>query len=169
MDRDPRTLDETGPGGDAAQALLKVQVIAGAMALTAVTVAGMTWFLANFGGWPAPAGDGSPVAGALAIAAAAALLAAPFVERRMLGPSAPSAPRPPSPGIERYQRAKTIGFALRELVALLGFVLAILTGEPLWCYGLSAAALVGMALAWPRAADLPPRAGGRTPGSVEPG
>ena len=168
MERDSRTLEPTAPRGDAAQALLKVQLLAGAMSVSALSVAFVTWLLFEVAE-VTTAAEPSPLFGLLAVAAALALLAAPFVERRMLAPSAPSGPGAPAPDVERYQKAKTIGFGLRELAAMLGFVLAFLVGQPLWSYGLSAAALLAMALAWPRASDLPPRAGGRVPGTVEPG
>jgi hypothetical protein len=60
--------------------------------------------------------------------------------------------------------AKVIGFGLRETVAVVGLVLALVTGRVGWSGLLSLAALLAMALAWPRASDLADGSPGGSPG-----
>jgi hypothetical protein len=49
-----------------------------------------------------------------------------------------------------YQTATLVGFAMRETAGLLGFVLALMTGNPWWSWGLGGAALIAMYLDRPR-------------------
>jgi hypothetical protein len=146
--------------------LVQLQVVCAALAGAALVYFLVAWLLlavvldpAGVGGLPAP------VPGVLAVFAAATLVAAPVVERGLLqrgGGSVPDA--------AGYRAAKLLGFALRETVAIVGLVLALVTGRAAWSGLLSLAALVAMALAWPRAADLEPRPGGAPggPGSIDP-
>ncbi|HKI02685.1 MAG TPA: hypothetical protein VKK31_11965 [Thermoanaerobaculia bacterium] len=53
-----------------------------------------------------------------------------------------------------YQTATIVAFAMREAAGLLGFVLAILTGNPWWSWGLGGVALVAMVLDRPRPETL---------------
>jgi hypothetical protein len=71
--------------------------------------------------------------------------------------------------VERYRLAKLVGFALREAAAVVGLVVGLTTGEPRWTWGISAGTLLLMALAWPRAADLPPASGGGASGGAASG
>jgi hypothetical protein len=105
----------------------------------------------------------------LVVVAAAVLMVAPMVERRVMAP-----PRAVEDGdgaasvVERYRLAKLVGFALRESAAVIGLVVGLTTGEPRWTWGIAAGTLLLMALAWPRAADLPPASGGGRDAAVEP-
>jgi hypothetical protein len=69
----------------------------------------------------------------------------------------------PEERLAGYRVAVIIAFALREAVAIYGLVLTFLSGDPRWCLGFGAVALVSMALGWPRrssmerlASDVPP-------------
>lgn len=53
-----------------------------------------------------------------------------------------------------HRTAVILASALREGAAVLGLLLALLTGQPLWSYVLSSLALVTLALDWPKASDL---------------
>ncbi len=53
-----------------------------------------------------------------------------------------------------YQKATLVAFALREVAGLIGFVLAVLTGNPWWSWGLGGAALIAMAMDRPRREHL---------------
>jgi hypothetical protein len=53
-----------------------------------------------------------------------------------------------------YTTAVIVAFALREAAGLLGFVLALLTGNPWWSWGLGGAALLAMVMDRPRRAML---------------
>jgi hypothetical protein len=48
------------------------------------------------------------------------------------------------------QTAFIVAFAMREAAGLLGFILALLTGSPWWSWGLGGAALIAMAVDWPK-------------------
>ena len=49
-----------------------------------------------------------------------------------------------------YQNATLIAFALREAGGLIGFILALLTGNPWWSWGLGGAAVIAMIFDWPK-------------------
>jgi hypothetical protein len=53
-----------------------------------------------------------------------------------------------------YSTATLVAFALREAAGLLGFILALLTGNPWWSWGLGGAALLAMIMDRPRRAML---------------
>jgi hypothetical protein len=53
-----------------------------------------------------------------------------------------------------YTTAVIVAFALREAAGLLGFMLALLTGNPWWSWGLGGAALLAMVMDRPRRAML---------------
>ena len=53
-----------------------------------------------------------------------------------------------------YTTAVIVAFALREAAGLLGFMLALLTGNPWWSWGLGGAALIAMIMDRPRRAML---------------
>jgi hypothetical protein len=49
-----------------------------------------------------------------------------------------------------WQKATIVAFALREAGGLIGFVLTVITGNFWWIWGLGGAALIAMAMDWPR-------------------
>jgi len=53
-----------------------------------------------------------------------------------------------------WWKATLVAFALREAGGLIGFVLAVITGNSWWAWGLGGAALIAMALDWPRREHL---------------
>ncbi|MDX1631417.1 MAG: hypothetical protein R3234_06130 [Thermoanaerobaculia bacterium] len=83
------------------------------------------------------------------------LLVAPVVQRRLLERSdPPGADGDPTPVLENYRIAILLAFVLREGAALVGLMTTLVTGEALWCYLLSGAAIVAMFWGWPRQDDL---------------
>jgi hypothetical protein len=60
-----------------------------------------------------------------------------------------------------WQKATIVAFALREAGGLIGFVLAAITGNSWWLWGLGGTALIAMAMDWPRRENL---ASDQTPG-----
>lgn len=138
----------------APDALVQAQVLAGAMAAAGGVYALVAWLVVEVieGGEGLAGGLPAPWPGALVAVAAAMLLAAPMVERRVAAGGGEAADL-----FERYRRAKVAGFALREAAAVVGLIVGITTGEPRWTWAVCAGTLLLMALAWPRAADLPSR------------
>ena len=53
-----------------------------------------------------------------------------------------------------YQTSHIVAFAMREAGGLIGFVLALMTGNPWWSWGLGGAALIAMIVDRPRDARL---------------
>lgn len=160
-----------------AESLAQAQMIAGALAAAVVVYAVVAWLVVDFFGGEALAGGlAAPLPGVLVVLAAAVLLAAPVVERRIMAPPRPgtaeaadaAAAGAAASVVERYRLAKLVGFALREAAAVIGLVVGLTTGEPRWTWGIAAGTLLLMALAWPRAADLPAASGGGRAAAVEP-
>ena len=77
------------------------------------------------------------------------LLGAGFVSSLILGPA-----RQPGRTVEErlaaYFQSVIVGFAVREGAGVLGLVITLLSGDLKWVLGLSGAAAIAMAVAWPR-------------------
>jgi hypothetical protein len=143
--RDPRSSDSEW---DYTREAALLALVAGALAASVVIYAGIAWFLtseAMAAGFE-PAGLPGSVGLALAVAGVALLIVAPVVQRKVRESARGTTP---AGAVNAFRVSTVVGFALREAAAVLGLVLAILTGNPLWCYGLSAAALAAMMLGWP--------------------
>lgn len=137
-------MESPSRAADAARsaAFLQLQVIAGALAASVLVYAGFAWFITGeaVGAGYSPPGLAKPWPTILAGVGVALLFAAPVVERAIRSRGAADA----------YRTALIAGFALREAAAVLGLAVALTTGEVFWCWLLAAAALIGMAAAWPR-------------------
>jgi len=150
--------DFTGSGGPEAgfapgdprveSALTQIRVIAGALAASVAVYGVIAWVVT--GGATESAGEAIglalPIVAVLVGMAIMDLLVAPLIERWLVGGAVG---QPLERVLAEYRKAKIIGFAFREAAAVLGLMVALFTGDPAWCYGLSAATLVAMALAWP--------------------
>jgi hypothetical protein len=134
-----------------------VNIVCMALVVSVVLIAGVA-------GWIDTISDGSsvgpplplPIAIAASLVGLALLVAAPIVHRKMLATSrsiARTSERHVS-ALETYRLATLLGFILREGCAIVGLMTTLLTNQPGWCYGLSAAALVAMFTAWPRREEL---------------
>jgi hypothetical protein len=53
-----------------------------------------------------------------------------------------------------YQTSNLIAFAMREAAGSIGFVLALLTANPWWSWGLGGAAVIAMISDWPKQEHL---------------
>lgn len=85
----------------------------------------------------------------------ALLLVSPVVQRRLLESSdPPGADGDVTPVLENYRIATLLAFVLREGAAVVGLMTTLVTGQALWCYLLSGAAIVAMFWGWPRQSDL---------------
>lgn len=149
-----RMLDERDPSTpDFAQEAVRLTLIAGALAASVVVYAGIAWFFTSEAvavGFE-PSGLPGTVSVALAVAAVALLLIAPVVERKLRERGRGAAL---ARAVADFRLSVIVGFALREAAVLLGLLIALLTGDPLWCFGLSALALIAMAAAWPSRGKL---------------
>lgn len=56
----------------------------------------------------------------------------------------------PEQRLASYRVAIILSFALREAVAVYGLILSFLSGDPRWCLGFGAVAVVSMLLGWPK-------------------
>jgi hypothetical protein len=63
-------------------------------------------------------------------------------------------PAGPEPVLAAYQRATLVSFALFESAAILGLILALITGQIRYGLILSLAAVLSMLVRWPRQAEL---------------
>lgn len=130
-------------------ALTQLRIITGALASSIVVYAVVAWVVTGGGG--GATGEeavelGLPIVAVLAGMGVLNLLLAPAIERALLGSATG---QPLEKVLSDYRKAKIVGFAFREASAVFGLMIALFTGKPSWCYALSAAALVAMALGWP--------------------
>jgi hypothetical protein len=65
----------------------------------------------------------------------------------------------PADRLASYRTAAIVSFAMRESAAIIGLVIALLTGDLRWSFALSAAAVLAMLLGFPRRADMARLAG----------
>jgi hypothetical protein len=130
-----------------------LQIVCGAVALGLVLVNAVLGLLRARGLAPAPIPQ---IVSVLVFAAGVALLvAAPAVKGAVYK-------RADAEGIHgdlgkvfaAYRKATLIAFALREAGGLIGFILSMLTGNPWWSWGLGGAAVIAMALDWPKRGHL---------------
>lgn len=145
-------MDRMRPSPDPQMRYRQLSIICGAMAASVVMVNIVLTFLHASGSLPAPK-DGIPEALSLALFAVSLILlvASPAFKRRLLK-------RAEAEGYERnvngfagaYATATIVAFAMREAGGLMGFVLGLITGNPWWSWGLGGAALLAMAMDWPR-------------------
>ncbi len=122
----------------------RLQIVCGTTALSVVVVNVVLTVLWLSGSLPPKP---QPQAGPLALFAVSLVLlvAAPAVKRAILK-------RYEAEGFDgdrdrfliALSTATIVAFALREVAGLLGFVLALLTGNPWWSWGLGGAALLAM-------------------------
>ncbi|MFP3939459.1 MAG: hypothetical protein ACLF0P_04055 [Thermoanaerobaculia bacterium] len=148
----PHDTPEPGDPGLAREAAA-LAILAGALAASVVVYPGIAWFLtseASDAGFQ-PSGLPAPLPAILAGLGIVLLLVAPVVEGRLRSGTAGEGGER---AVQGFRTATLVGFALRETAAVLGLVIAITTGRPLWCYLLSLAALVAMVSAWPSRSRL---------------
>lgn len=136
-----------------AREALTLKVLAGALAASVLVYAGVAWFLTSEAAAVGlePTGLPDPLPWVFLGLGIVMLLAAPLVEARI---RAAGAGRKPAQAVAAFRTATIVGFALREAAAVFGLVIAITTGEAVWCYALSLAAILAMVGAWPSQSRL---------------
>ena len=137
-------------------------ILAGAIAASVPIYMAVAWLVAPTVASASGSDDLVPLlAGIFAVLSAGHLVLAQllFTSRVRAAEKLPT----PEERLARYRVAVIIAFALREAVAIYGLVLSLLGGDPRWCLGFGAVALVSMVLGWPRrstmerlASDVPP-------------
>ena len=139
-----------------ADALRFLNVVCLGMVFSVFVYAVVAWFLSSQDG--AIAGPQLPreIAWVGAVVAIALLVAAPVVQRRaregtVQGPD-PAERR--IAALEGYRLGTLLAFLLRDGAAIVGLMLTIMTGEPIWTYALGAVTVVAMFWGWPRREDL---------------
>jgi hypothetical protein len=127
-----------------------LQIICFALTMSVVLVNLLLTFL-FFTGSLQPSGVSKPVAVAIFAVALTLLVASPAVKGAVFKRAdAEGFDGDPNRRFTAYQTAYIAAFAMRETGALLGFILALLTGNPWWSWGLGAAALISMITDWPK-------------------
>jgi hypothetical protein len=143
-------------GDRVAEQLRFLNVVCLAMVASVFAFGVVAWFLTRDGN--ALAGPQLPgwVGWVGAAVAIALLVAAPVVQRKNLESTA-RGQRPEEQAIgalESYRLGTLLGFLLRDGAAIVGLMLTVVTGEPMWTYGLGAVTVVAMFWAWPRREEL---------------
>ena len=130
-------------------------ILRAAMALSLVTASVAVAVLYVSGSLPAAALSRG-VAEAVFAVGLLLLVAAPSVKRAMLkrAEAEEGFESDPASRLSAYMKATVVSFALREAAGLAGFVLAPLTGNPWWSWGLAGGALIAMGVDRPRREDL---------------
>lgn len=126
-------------------------VICGGLLLSLLVYAGVAWLLLEQLGWEPP---GAPMPGLLvpllaAVAVGLTLAAAPL--GRWAGEAAARHRGAEDPGgpVGAYVQQTLVAFALRESTGVVGLIASLLSGELVWCWALTALAMVAMLQAWP--------------------
>jgi hypothetical protein len=139
-----------------AQRLRPLQPVCAAFAGSVVFYELLAWILLGPAGLTLPP---LPDAALLSLTAAAAILILlssrlrSNIVRRSL-PSDPALQPQPETVLAAYKRATVASFALLDAAALLGLLVALLSGRLLYGLAFCLAALVGMLTRWPRAAEV---------------
>ena len=149
------------------EAVRFLNVVCIAMVLSVGALVVVSWFVAS---GPGAMGQvGPPLPAALAYVGFAVglglLVAAPVVHRKMLARAATTgrAEERTDTTLESFRLATLLAFILREGAAIVGLMLTLLTSEPMWCYVLSALAIVAMIWGWPRQEQVTALLGGEVP------
>ncbi len=92
-----------------------------------------------------------PVSTVLFAVSLALLVSAPAVKRAVFKRAdSEGFDGDPNRRFAAFQTAYIAAFAMREAGGLLGFILALMTGNPWWSWGLGGAALISMIFDWPK-------------------
>jgi len=121
----------------------KLRIVCGALALSVVLMNVVITFLWLSGSLPPKILPESEVLGMFA-SALVLLVAAPSVKRAVLKRTEAEFEGDRERWTAAWINATFLAFALREGAALLGFVLALLNGNPWWSWATGAAALLAM-------------------------
>jgi hypothetical protein len=130
----------------------RLVIVCGAIAMSLLMVNVVLTVLQVTGSLPTKTSLPQAVPLAIFALALVLLVSAPSVQRAIL--KRYEAEGDPEALAAGYSTATLVAFALREAAGLLGFVLALLTGNPWWSWGRGGAALLAMIMDRPRRAML---------------
>jgi hypothetical protein len=144
------------PGEVVSEQMRFLNVVCLALIASVAVYPVVAWFVSSSGG--ALTGPDLPntlAAGGAAVALAL-LVAAPLVRRKTLAKASATmrADERDTTASENYRLATLLAFMLREGAAIVGLMLTIATGEPMWTYALAAITIVAMFTGWPRREEL---------------
>jgi F0F1-type ATP synthase membrane subunit c/vacuolar-type H+-ATPase subunit K len=139
--------------GPAQDPFRRIALVCGAQALGLLAVNGALAVL-HVSGHLSPAHLNAQVPLILFAAGTALLVAAPAAQGAIFKRLGAEGFSDSTDWITAYSTAILVSFALREAAGLIGFVLAVLTGNPWWSWGLGGAALLAMALGRPKREHL---------------
>jgi hypothetical protein len=144
------------PGEVVAEQMRFLNVVCMALIASVAAYCVVAWFMSSSGGGLAGPDLPNTLAAVGAAVAVGLLVAAPIVRRKTLEKStaAMRADERDTTATENYRLATLLAFVLREGAAIVGLMLTIVTGEPMWTYALSAVTIVAMFAGWPRREEL---------------
>ncbi len=135
--------------------LAKLRMVCGALAFSSALMGFIAWLMVGWlkVGHLMPDVPGLPLS--LTVAATVLLLLGSRIRSGLLGRIPPPALAPgPEPVLAAYERATLVSFALFDGAAVVGLVLALLTGQMRYGLIFALAAVLSMLVRWPRQAEL---------------
>lgn len=138
--------------------LANLRVTCGTLLLSSTLMGALSWLMVEQMGVEAPVPDLPGLPLSLTVAATILLLLGSRLRsgliRRVPPPIPDSGDPGPAPVLAAYRRATLVSFALFESAAILGLILALITGQVRYGLILSLAAVLSMLVRWPRQAEL---------------
>jgi hypothetical protein len=139
------------PSDAARQHLKQLGIICFAIITGVVIFWCVVWYLLGTGAFTPPEGLSPFLASFFNLAALLALVVS-FLLPRLFSPPPPGAPEEDL--LARHKRDTILGFAVREGAAFIALFGVLLTGQAAGGFAMAGLAIVAMAFAWPRMAQL---------------
>ena len=154
--------DYSGSGEVVSEQMRFLNVVCLALVGSVGVYAVVAWYLVYGSGGLGGPGLPDTLAAVGAAFAIALLVAAPVVRRKTLEKATRVRDSEgDATALESYRLATLLGFILRDGAAIVGLMLTVATGEPMWCWALGAVTVVAMFASWPRREELEAIAAGR--------
>lgn len=135
--------------------LANLRVTCGALLFSSTLMGALSWLMVEQMGVEAPVQDLPGLPLSLTVAATILLLLGSRLRSGLIRRVPPPAlDAGPEPVLAAYQRATLVSFALFESAAVLGLILALITGQVRYGLILALAAVLSMLVRWPRQAEL---------------
>jgi len=147
------------------QRLRVLNVICAALVFSVMVYVAIAWFLVQRGSVQPSEGLPQVFPVILVLVALSVVMAAPVVSTMILKQGVAAAGEDAGRRLNSHQTSLIVGFALREVAAVMGLVLTLLSGRLIWVVALAAVAVAAMLLAWPKREKMLELARGG-PGSI---